>query len=561
MHSMIRTASDISTVSNSDEYLVLSKDEYQQAVPREQNSNHLRQYQRLGRVDRSHAQSLVHSCHVVPAATEASKHLANRSLVQTVLTSLPLVLADFFTLWFLLFGATAVIERTCGLSRELVTRDTAFLASLLLFPIAQLAGLYPAMGTSAAVEFRQLVRSAAIALCIFAGIGILQSPSNWLYFAGSTLVTFAFVVPLLPASRFVARALARRCQWWGAPALVYADSPSVGVELFHRLKSSQERGLRPVGVLLDSALYFESASELESLGVPSFPAEDVLECAMRTKATWIVVANPKVSSADQAWNSDDMVNAVMHAIPNRLLLPSLRGFDIGMWDRTHTIGASCGLLLANSRHCASSLQLKRVVDFAVSAAICIFASPLLLAIAVAIRLSSPGPILYSQKRIGLGGRTFRAWKFRSMVPNADRVLQQYLHSNPAYLREWEETHKLKNDPRVTWIGKFLRTTSLDELPQLWNILCGEMSLVGPRPIVNSPAYDAAYVQDYPREYANYISVRPGLTGMWQVTCRNSGVYEMRIYWDMYYIRNWSMWLDLYIILRTVRTVLLREGAS
>ena len=148
-----------------------------------------------------------------------------------------------------------------------------------------------------------------------------------------------------------------------------------------------------------------------------------------------------------------------------------------------------------------------------------------------------------------------------MVPNADQVLQQCLQSNPDFRREWEETHKLKNDPRVTWIGRFLRTTSLDELPQLWNILCGEMSVVGPRPIVDSSDYDATYIRDYPREFAVYTSVRPGLTGMWQVTCRNSGVYEMRIYWDMYYIRNWSLWLDLYIILRTIRTVLLREGSA
>src|SRR5262249_30135388 len=159
----------------------------------------------------------------------------------------------------------------------------------------------------------------------------------------------------------------------------------------------------------------------------------------------------------------------------------------------------------------------------------ILASPFLLGIAIAIKLSSPGPIFYSQKRIGLGGRIFSAWKFRSMVPDAEKVLQQYLDSDPEIRREWVTTHKLKNDPRVTWIGKLLRTTSRDELPQLWNILRGDMSLVGPRPIVDSPQYDGAYVHDYPQEYSAYTSMRPGLTGLWQVTCRNNGVYEMRIY--------------------------------
>ncbi len=118
---------------------------------------------------------------------------------------------------------------------------------------------------------------------------------------------------------------------------------------------------------------------------------------------------------------------------------------------------------------------------------------------------------------------------------------------------------MKNDPRVTAIGKLLRATSLDELPQLWNVLKGEMSLVGPRPIVDSPSYDASYVRQYRDEFEAYKTVRPGLTGLWQVRCRNNGVYDLRIYWDMYYIRNWSIWLDLYLIMRTIKTVVMREG--
>ena len=518
-------------------------------------------YKRLARVDRRHAQSLVSSCNVSPAAAKASRALASRSLIQCFLCSMPLVIADFVTLWLLLFGTTTVVERVFNLSTSLVTRDTALIASLLLFPIAQLAGLYPAIGTSAAVEFRQLVRAAATALYIFTGIGILQNPTNWLYFAVAMLLTLVLVIPVLPTSRFIARALARRCPWWGAPALIYADSASVGGEIFKRLVSTQERGLRPVAVLLDADNYWEAESELEAHGIPSLPVQDILECALATKATWILVAKPKVAAADQAWNEDNEVDAVLHAIPNRVMLSALGGFDCGMWDQTHTIGASCGLLLSNSRYCGSTQFVKRLVDFVFAGLICLLASPLLLAIALSIRLSSPGPIFYGQRRIGRGGRSFTAWKFRTMVPEAERVLHQYLQNNPALRAEWEETHKLKKDPRITWIGRFLRTTSLDELPQLWNILNGEMSLVGPRPIVNSPTYDAAYIRDYPREFAVYTSVRPGLTGMWQVTCRNSGVYEMRIYWDMYYVRNWSLWLDLYIILRTVRTVLLREGSA
>ena len=250
----------------------------------------------------------------------------------------------------------------------------------------------------------------------------------------------------------------------------------------------------------------------------------------------------------------------INAIPNRVLL-SPQGLDFGMWDRPQTIGTACGLWLSNQRHGAWHEYLKRAVDVFTTLLIMLLASPLLLGIAMAIRLSSSGPILFTQPRIGRNGRTFSLWKFRSMVPNADQMLQQYLDNNPEMRQEWETTHKLKRDPRVTWIGRLLRTTSMDELPQLWNILRGEMSLVGPRPIVNSATYDAIYMKEYRNEYATYTTVRPGLTGLWQVTCRNSGVYEKRIYWDMYYIRNMSVWLDMYIILRTIRTVILREGAS
>ena len=527
----------------------------------ESSGTDLPPYKRLARVDRRHAQSLVSSCNVSPAAAKASRVLTSWSLIQCFLCSIPLVLADFVTIWVLLFGTTTAVEYFFGLPKSLVTRETALAASLLLYPIAQLAGLYPAIGTSAAVEFRQVVRAAATALCIFAGIGSVQNPHNALYFIGSSLITMILVIPLLPTSRFAARAIARRCQWWGAPALIYADSASVGGEFFKRLAATQERGLRPVAVLLDAENYWEAESELESQGIPSLPVQDILDCALQAKATWILVAKPKVAAADQAWNEDNEVDAVLHAIPNRVMLSALGGFDCGMWDKTHTIGSSCGLLLSNSRHCASTLLVKQIVDFSLAALICLLASPLLIAIVVAIRLSSPGPIFYGQKRVGRGGCEFMAWKFRTMVPNAERVLSHYLQNNPAYKMEWETTHKLKNDPRVTWIGRFLRTTSLDELPQLWNILRGDMSLVGPRPIVDCANYDAAYIRDYPREFSVYCSVRPGLTGMWQVTCRNSGVYEMRIYWDMYYVRNWSLWLDLYIILRTVRTVLLREGSA
>lgn len=516
------------------------------------------QYRQLPRLDRAHAASLARSCRLSANAGHGSRELANKALVQSLLTSVPLLVADFVTLWLLLFGVATIIERLFSLPHNLVTRETALVASLLLAPIARLANLYPALGTSPAVEFRQLVQSAATALCIFTGIGIVESPVNWTYFVAASCTTLLLAVPALPAARFTARCVASRCSWWGAPVLIYAPS-DIAAELFRRLTFMRDRGLKPAGVLLSSEDYWTHGRRLEALGIPACDVRNSLQFALQSKATWVLIGNGG-SGGEEPWNNSPEVDAELNTIPNRVLLSS-GGFDCGMWDTTHTIGPVCGLWLSNSRHSRAQSFLKRSIDITVTLAALLLASPILLGIVIAIRLSSPGPLFYSQKRIGLGGKTFPAWKFRSMVPDAEKVLQQYLDSDPELRREWETTHKLKRDPRVTWIGRLLRTTSLDELPQLWNILCGDMGLVGPRPIVNSPNYDGAYVNDYPQEYAAYITMRPGLTGLWQVTCRNSGVYEMRIYWDMYYIRNWSLWLDLYIILRTIRTVLLREGAA
>jgi lipopolysaccharide/colanic/teichoic acid biosynthesis glycosyltransferase len=157
--------------------------------------------------------------------------------------------------------------------------------------------------------------------------------------------------------------------------------------------------------------------------------------------------------------------------------------------------------------------------------------------------------------MGRNGRRYTMWKFRTMVVDADRTLEHYLEKHPQLREEWELTQKLVHDPRmVPGIGKFLRVSSLDELPQLWNVLCGEMSLVGPRPIM------PFQIPRYQRGYPLYQKVRPGITGFWQISGRNLTTYEEKIDCDTYYVMNWSLWLDLYILARTVKTVLLREGA-
>jgi Undecaprenyl-phosphate galactose phosphotransferase WbaP len=203
---------------------------------------------------------------------------------------------------------------------------------------------------------------------------------------------------------------------------------------------------------------------------------------------------------------------------------------------------------------ARSWGWKRAIDVLGTATLLALAAPFMLLVAALLRLESRAPVLYRHERVGRHGRRFKVWKFRTMVPDADRILEQYLAACPQRREEWNRDHKLRSDPRVTPLGRWLRKTSVDELPQLWNVLRGEMSLVGPRPIV------AAEIVKYGESFTPYCSVLPGLTGLWQVSGRNETTYAQRIELDSYYARHWSLWLDLYILAMTVKVVLLRRGA-
>ncbi|WP_279387765.1 sugar transferase [Roseicella frigidaeris] len=207
--------------------------------------------------------------------------------------------------------------------------------------------------------------------------------------------------------------------------------------------------------------------------------------------------------------------------------------------------------------CPAGLQgrLKRALDVLGAATLLLLILPILLPIALAIRADG-GPILFRHARIGLGGRSFGCLKFRSMVTDADARLARLLAEDPAAAAEWALRRKLPRDPRITRIGAFLRSTSLDELPQLLNVLRGEMSLVGPRPVVQQELD-----QHYSQAAADaYCAMRPGITGLWQVSGRSDTTYAERVALDTRYAREWSILLDLRILLRTIPAVLQRRGA-
>ena len=192
-------------------------------------------------------------------------------------------------------------------------------------------------------------------------------------------------------------------------------------------------------------------------------------------------------------------------------------------------------------------------------ALSILMLPLLLVVigilGLLVKLDTPGPVFYRHTRIGRNGKSFGVFKFRSMYRDSKERLRKILGTDPLSKQEWETYYKLKNDPRITRMGKFLRRTSLDELPQIFNVLQGDMSLVGPRPVLKEE------ITKYYKEFADYYHmVRPGITGLWQVSGRNDVNYYIRVRLDAWYVLNWSVWLDIVILFKTLNVVLKKEGA-
>lgn len=407
----------------------------------------------------------------------------------------------------------------------------------------QSQGLYRGLQLRPAAELRIIALTSLATICLLATI-VLAMPGADVGACLALILTsivFAFVEPL---ARSIVRLTAGRARWWGKRVIVVGGSRR-GLTTYRLLQKHAAMGLRPVGIVED-VLSPASCAEIEGyLG----QFDDLTEIAATHRVDTAVLAMSPHFDDD----TRRLISRGGMGIRHWIVIPDSQGLP-HLWATAGEVAGQPALAMQVGLLSPTALWLKRISDLVIVSVGVLLASPLLLFIAAAVRWSSPGPIFYSQERIGRHGRRFRAWKFRSMVPNADQVLKDLLAKDPAMRAEWEADHKLKKDPRITWIGRFIRKTSLDELPQLWNIFKGEMSLVGPRPIVE------AEIEKYGEHYEQYAAVTPGLTGLWQISGRNKTTYQERIDFDAYYVRNWTLWFDLHILISTVRVVLLREGA-
>lgn len=440
----------------------------------------------------------------------------------------PLVAADALASGLVL---SAITYLTSWLSGSLHATPAALVSLMVVVSLVGLStcGAY-AIGVGPIREYFRIVRA-------FNAVFLMAAAFVGIQFGIVPALCMTAAIPFAVVASMSLRALVRfrlaRSSWWGIPVFV-VDTPATAATS-DLIRKNPKWGLRPV-LLIDRVDELELGSN-EKLGWLQI---------VRHAAARLLVEESLVSERATRFRN-------VYSVPSRQL-PSLRT------DATEFGRDIC--LAVGKSHLSNPLVvlLKRCLDFVLSAALLVCAAPFVATLAILVRLSSEGPILFGQERVGRGGRPFKVWKFRTMVCNAEAVLAEYLESNPALKSEWESDHKLRHDPRVTVIGRFLRKSSLDELPQLWNVLVGEMSLVGPRPIVDDVRYDRTYIEDFSDVFDSYQQVRPGVTGLWQVSGRNLTSYEERVAFDRYYLANWSLSLDFYILLRTAKTVLLREGA-
>jgi Undecaprenyl-phosphate galactose phosphotransferase WbaP len=357
-----------------------------------------------------------------------------------------------------------------------------------------------------------------------------------------TLTTgFLFSLPLVPLHRLQMKRMLIRRGTWGAPTVIYGDERTATrvVEALH-----EERGLgyTPRGVFMNPVSPPpHTVAGLPVLGVADQHAPDA------SVAVVCMGAFPRDRFAEMVESSLSVYRRVL-VIPDLFEAPSL-------WARPRDLMGMLGIEIPSNLLDPLARVLKRGADLLFVAALAPLWAPLSALLGLLVWLEDRADPLFLQERVGRDGHRFMTWKFRTMHPDAEGILQQQLEQDQALRDEWLANFKLRHDPRVTRIGAFLRRTSLDELPQLVNVLRGEMALVGPRPL---PAYHYEELPERVRKLRD--RVRPGVTGLWQVSGRSEAGHAGMSRWDAYYVRNWSIWLDIVIFVRTVRTVVTGHGA-
>ncbi|HUH99249.1 MAG TPA: undecaprenyl-phosphate galactose phosphotransferase WbaP [Anaerolineales bacterium] len=402
-------------------------------------------------------------------------------------------------------------------------------------------GLYPAVGSNYVDELRDIVSSSSFAFLILIGVTFLLKTTS-IYSRLMLFIIWILSLVLVPAGRYVVRRLFIRLNLWGEPVAVIGDLRR-NLALAEYFTTNLQLGLRPVAVFRDE--YFSQAdSKSESL----LSIEQIKGYASQMSLHTVLVLIDDLNSLDALIDRYRFVFQRIILVKGRngsYALNSLKSLDLS---------DILGLQVMNNLLDFWAQVLKRILDVIGSFLGLLFLSPFLGLTILLLKLDSHGGAFYRQERLGRNGKIFSPLKFRTMYADSDQRLAEMLAHNPSMKQEWDSYQKLRNDPRVTGVGRFLRKFSLDEIPQLWNVLIGEMSLVGPRPMMPTQR------ELYGVHFKEYVQVAPGMTGLWQVSGRNDTTFARRAELDSEYIQRWSVWWDIYILVKTIKIVFWQQGA-
>ncbi|MDO7786846.1 undecaprenyl-phosphate galactose phosphotransferase WbaP [Desulforamulus aquiferis] len=396
---------------------------------------------------------------------------------------------------------------------------------------------------------KQIIKAITYSMIIAVLFIFLSKTSD---FISRTLLvlTYIYCLILLPFSRLLVKQILFRMRIWEKPVIIMGAGKTAEL-IIKGFNREYTMGYRPIGLLEDDPEKICGINNGKELIPVLGRFADLEEVIKKTGVKDVVIAAPGMDDKKMV----QLTNRLQQMSANVMLVPDLFGIPLS------GINVEClfdekTLFLTMRNNLASPWNrfLKRAFDLVVGGICLIFAVPVMLMIAIAIKVDSKGPVIYAHERVGKFGRKFKCLKFRTMAVNSQEILKELLDNDPKMRREWEQEFKLKNDPRITRVGKFLRKSSLDELPQIINVLVNQMSLVGPRPIIDDEVEKYGCFFDY------FKMVPPGISGLWQINGRNDIDYAERVQLDVWYARNWSLWLDFTILVRTITVVLKSKGA-
>src|ERR1700722_19563306 len=464
--------------------------------------------------------------------------------------AIPSFQAASWTTWAILAVDVAALEASLALGLAVrrmvapwftaaigVEQYLAVAVGILLLPMVHYQlGIYPGYLLGPVERLR---RRTLATLAVFGGLVAWDNiVARGVLSRGVLLATFGFALVLPPLAESLARRLLVARKRWGV-----LGAGSRGGLVVRALLREPQLGLVPIAFLDNRPDAWNQALESVPVAGPLGLAQD-----FERRAEAAIVAMADLERDDVAGLLQDL------NFPRVSVIPQFTGVA-SLWVTARDLGGCLGLEIKKNLLVPRNLALKRIMDRAIALPLFLLGIPVMAAAAAWIKLTSRGSVFHCQMREGIDGRRIAVWKLRTMHVDGERRLEPWFREHPEARLEWSRYFKLRQDPRVLpWIGKLLRRTSLDELPQLWSVLKGEMSLVGPRPL---PDY---HLEHFSSEFrALRTRVLPGLTGMWQVSARSEGDVEVQEALDTYYIRNWSPWLDLYILARTVETVVVARS--